>query len=88
MESILIFAGMIGAVVVAVVEMIKQTAPKMPKNLIPVISFLVGIMIALAAVPFTDLDTVSRLWAGVFAGLAATGLFELAFNPRQGTVGK
>lgn len=42
-----------------------------------------GIFIGFVAYPFTDLDLVSRIWAGAFAGLSATGIFELT-NYRDG----
>ncbi|EME75209.1 hypothetical protein CHCC20335_1870 [Bacillus paralicheniformis] len=43
----------------------------------PAVSFVLGIAFGAVAYPFTDLDPVLRLWAGGFAGLAATGLFEI-----------
>lgn len=49
----------------------------MPTNIMPAVSFFLGIAFGAVAYPFTDLDPVLRLWAGGFAGLAATGLFEI-----------
>lgn len=83
MEQVLIFATIILPIVTALVELVKRTI-SLPKNILPLISLLVGLVIGAAAYPFSDLDLVMRLWAGGFAGLAATGLFELAINKREG----
>lgn len=82
MEEVLVFATIVLPIVTALVELLKKTFP-ISKNLIPAISVVVGIIIGAAAYPFTDLELVLRLWAGGFAGLAGTGLFELV-KPRQG----
>lgn len=82
MEQVLIFATILLPVVTALVELAKKTV-KIPKNLIPLLSLILGLIIGIVAYPFTDLDTVLRLWAGGFAGLAGTGLFEL-IKPREG----
>ena len=83
MEQVLIFATVLLPIVTAVVELIKKTV-SLPKNIVPALSFVVGIAIGAAAYPFSDLDLIMRLWAGGFAGLAGTGLFELAVNKREG----
>ena len=82
MEEILIFATILLPIVTALVELVKKTFP-IKNNFIPAISVVVGLIIGAAAYPFTDLDTVLRLWAGGLAGLAGTGLFELV-KPRDG----
>ncbi|WP_153465154.1 holin [Sediminibacillus terrae] len=84
MEDVLIFATVILPIVTALVELAKRTVT-IPKNIVPSVSFVAGIVIGAAAYPFTDLELVLRLWAGGFAGLAGTGLFELAVNKREGT---
>lgn len=76
MEEVLIFATILLPIVTAVVELFKKSFP-LRNNFIPLISLAVGLVIGAVAYPFTDLDTVLRLWAGGFAGLAGTGLFEL-----------
>lgn len=85
-ESVYLFAAVLVVVVTGIVEMIKLTFPKMPKNYVPVMAFVVGILLGIAGATFTHLGIEERIWAGAFAGLAATGLFELAFNPRAGQV--
>lgn len=65
------------------VELVKRSV-NLPKNAVPVISFILGIAIGAVAYPFTELSLVLRLWSGGFAGLASTGLFELVINNRAG----
>nr|WP_143804781.1 holin [Paraliobacillus ryukyuensis] len=60
----------------------EKTFP-LPKNIIPMISFIVGIVIGAIRYPFTSMELVLRLWAGGLAGLSATGLFEIV-NKREG----
>ncbi|MYL56324.1 holin [Virgibacillus halodenitrificans] len=76
MQQVLIFATIIMPVVAALVELVKRTVA-LKKNIVPAISFIIGIIVGTAAYPFTDMDLVLRIWAGGFAGLAGTGLFEL-----------
>lgn len=76
MTDVLIFATILAPIILAVIQLIKVSTP-IKKNYIPLIAFVVGIFIGFAASPFTELELVLRLWAGVLAGLSATGLFEL-----------
>lgn len=80
----LIFATVLLPIVTSLVELVKRTV-NLPKNIIPLISFVVGLVIGLVAYPFTELELMMRLWAGGFAGLAGTGLFELTMNKREGS---
>ncbi|WP_046213108.1 holin [Paenibacillus wulumuqiensis] len=83
-NDVLTFASTLAVIILALVQMVK-TALTIPKSLVPVIGMVIGLLIGAAAYPFTELDLVARLWAGGLAGLSATGLFELAFNPKNGT---
>ena len=83
MMSVLLFATIITPIATALVELIKKTI-NIPVNFLPLISLITGLVVGLAAEPFTDLDVVLRLWAGAFAGLSGTGLYEL-FTKREGT---
>lgn len=83
MEQVMLFATLLVPIITAVLEMVKRTV-NLPKNIVPAIAFLVGIAVSAAAYPFTDLALDLRVWAGALAGLAATGLFEMTFNPRSG----
>ncbi|MED0799303.1 holin [Bacillus inaquosorum] len=83
MQDVLIFATVLAPILTALVQLVKKTV-KLPTNVVPALSFVIGIGLGAVAYPFTDLDLVLRLWAGGFAGLAATGLFELGVK-REGT---
>ncbi|WP_053219576.1 holin [Virgibacillus senegalensis] len=82
MENVLMFATVLFPIVSALVELVKKTF-KLPKNIIPSISLLIGMIIGTIAYPFTEMDVILRLWAGGIAGLAGTGLFELV-KKREG----
>ncbi|GEM02192.1 Bacteriophage A118-like holin, Hol118 [Halolactibacillus halophilus] len=76
MEQVLVFATLLLPIVTAVVELVKKTV-NISKNYLPLISLIVGLLVGAIAYPFTDFELVLRLWAGGFAGLSGTGLFEL-----------
>ncbi|MFS0560150.1 holin [Terribacillus sp. 179-K 1B1 HS] len=76
MEEVLIFATVISPIALALVQLVKKTAP-VSNRYLPLISLLIGLVVGFMASPFTELDTVLRLWAGGFAGLAGSGLFSL-----------
>lgn len=82
MQEVLAFATVIAPIILALVELAKRTVT-FPKNYVPIIALILGLLVGFAAQPFTDLDLVLRLWAGGLAGLSSTGLFEL-FNKREG----
>ncbi|MDN7241198.1 holin [Planococcus sp. N028] len=75
MTEVLLFSSIIAPIVMALVEVVKKTV-NTPINLIPVIALVIGLIVGFAAQPFSDLDLTLRLWAGVLAGLAGTGLYE------------
>lgn len=83
MEAVLLFATILSPVVAALVELIKQTV-NIQKNYLPLIALVIGLLVSFVAYPFTDMELVLRLWSGGFAGLAATGLYELT-TKRDGT---
>ena len=83
LTSVLVLASIIAIGSPFVVEAIKNMF-NIPKNFLPLISVVVGVVIALAAFPFTDADPVTRVWAGVLSGLGGTGAFEL-IKKRPGT---
>lgn len=83
MTAVLLFATLLAPIILALVELVKRTAP-IPNNFIPLIAFAVGIFIGFAGAPFTELPLDLRLWSGGLSGLAATGLFELG-TKREGT---
>jgi hypothetical protein len=83
LNQVLLFTTILSPILTALVGVIKTTV-KVPDNYLPAISIVVGLVIGLAAQSFTDLDMVSRLWAGLLAGLGGTGLYEV-FKNRTGT---
>ncbi|MFC3749845.1 holin [Paenibacillus sp. GCM10012306] len=83
LSNVLAFASLLSVFVLTGVQLVKVTV-KVPKNMVPLIGVIVGMLIGAAAYPFTDMELVLRLWAGALSGLSATGLFELAFNNRIG----
>jgi hypothetical protein len=82
LSNVMAFATVLAAVVLALVQLAKTTV-NLPKNIVPLVSVVIGILVGAAAFPFTGLELVLRLWAGGLAGLSATGLFELG-NKREG----
>ncbi|WP_085523841.1 holin [Tuberibacillus sp. Marseille-P3662] len=83
MNEILTFATIVLPIVTAVTELIKRTV-SVPKNFVPLIALVTGLAIGYAATPMTNIDWVLRLWGGGIAGLSSTGLYEIAFNKREG----
>jgi hypothetical protein len=83
LNNVMAFASVLAVFVLALVQLVKTTV-NLPKNIVPLIGVVIGILVGAAASPFTDLDLVLRLWAGGLAGLSATGLFELGLNKREG----
>jgi hypothetical protein len=83
LTEVFAFASLLSVFVLAIVQLVK-VAVNVPKNILPLVGLGVGLVIGLVSFPFTDLELVLRLWAGGLAGLSATGLFELAFNKRNG----
>jgi hypothetical protein len=79
LNQVMVFASVLAAAVFAVLQTVKATV-SIPKNFIPIIGLVIGILAGWAAYPFTDLEVVPRLWAGAFAGLSSTGIFELGKN--------
>lgn len=82
LNQVLIFGSILVPIISALVELLKKTI-NLPKNYVPLLSLVLGLLIGALAYPFTDFEITLRLWAGGLAGLSATGLFEL-FKPRKG----
>ncbi|NUU64468.1 holin [Paenibacillus agri] len=84
LNTVLAFASMLAVFVMALVQLVKNSF-NLPRNLVPVVGLALGLVVGVVSYPFTNMDLIMRLWAGGLAGLSATGLFELAFNKREGT---
>ncbi|MHA6533045.1 holin [Paenibacillus sp. BAC0078] len=87
LDNVMAFASVLAVFILALVQLIKNNI-NLPRNAVPFIGLGIGLLIGAAAYPFTNLELTLRLWSGGLAGLSATGLFELAFNNRQGTTRK
>ncbi|MGE7607634.1 holin [Peribacillus frigoritolerans] len=83
MQQVLIFTTILAPIVAAVVQVVKQTVT-LPNNVLPILSLVIGLAVGSVAFPFTEMDLVLRLWAGAFAGLGGTGLYELVAK-REGS---
>ncbi|WP_054948990.1 holin [Numidum massiliense] len=83
MEAMLVLVTVISPITVAFVEVLKRSFG-VPTRLLPLISLAAGVVLGLAFYPFTSASADLRAWAGALAGLAATGLFEVAFQKREG----
>ncbi|WP_342547640.1 holin [Paenibacillus sp. FSL P2-0089] len=84
LNNVLAFATLISVFVLALVQLVKTTV-NVPRNLLPWIGLIIGLLIGWAAYPFSDLELTLRLWGGGLAGLSATGLFELVLSNRPGS---
>lgn len=73
--ELLLLVTLISPVIIGLSEVAKQTV-RIPKNIIPLVAIFIGIMVGIAAAPFTTVDIFIRIWAGVIAGLASVGLYE------------
>lgn len=83
LNNVLAFASVLAIFVLALVQLVKNTV-NLPRNIVPAVGLVIGLLVGAVAYPFTDMNLVLRLWAGGLAGLSATGLFELAFSKRDG----
>lgn len=82
MDEILVLGGVISGVVFALVELIKHSEV-VPPRFLPYVGLAVGLTAGYAAFPFTELDLVMRLWAGLVAGLGATGFYEVVKGSKK-----
>lgn len=73
--ELLLLVTLISPVIIGLSEVAKQTV-RIPKNIIPLVAIFIGIIVGIAAAPFTTVDIYIRIWAGVIAGLASVGLYE------------
>lgn len=83
MDNLLVFATVLAPIVTALIQVITKSV-KVPKDSVPLLALIVGIVVGFVAYPFTDLSFDLRMWAGALAGLSSVGLFEL-INRRTGT---
>lgn len=82
MAGIEVFATVLVPIILGLIQAIKSSVA-LPKNIIPLVAVVLGLLVGLVAYPFTDLTFDLRLWAGALAGMASVGLFEIS-NYRPG----
>lgn len=87
MQVVLAFASTLSVMIFALVQLVKNSVT-IPKNLVPAVGLIIGLLIGVVAYPFTELNLTMRLWSGGLAGLSATGLFELVLSKRLGKTNK
>ncbi|PTK16705.1 holin [Mammaliicoccus sciuri] len=83
MEQIIIFAGVISALTLGIVQVLKQTK-SIPANWLPVAAMVIGAIIGglTEFVPelINELSLGGRVLAGLISGLMATGIWETFKN--------
>lgn len=86
LNSAMAFVAVLAPIVTAIVQVIKTNVP-MPKNVVPLVAVGIGLIIGIASqfLGMGSYDWPVRIVAGIFAGLSAVGLFETAFNKREGS---
>lgn len=83
-NEILLFATILAPMITAFFQLAKQVTEGIPKRYIPLMALIIGIAVGALGQPFTDMELVSRLWAGALGGLGATGLFEMVKTKKEG----
>jgi len=82
MNEVLAFSTVLMPLVVALVEVVKRVATLEARHT-PVVALVTGIIVGIAASPFTEFMLLERAWAGAIAGLGAMGLFDLGRKMRK-----
>ena len=75
-----IFITILTPIVTGVVEALKKTFPNIPVNYHTLLAVVVAIGLSSLGWIFTDLPAVYRLWGGLFAGLSAAKVYDIAKN--------
>lgn len=78
-EQAVAFAGLISfitPITTALVEVVKKTIPKYDTRYSTAVAVLVSIGLSWLTWDITTLDTGMRLWAGLLAGIASSGLYS------------
>ncbi len=87
MDEIIIYAGIISVLTVALVQLIKKTTTIADK-LMPLVSFFIGLLVGAVALVIpeitADLSVGGHLLAGAISGLSASGIYDLATKTKQG----
>ncbi|MDT2824340.1 holin [Vagococcus lutrae] len=79
MNEILLAASVIGAIVMAVTQMVKQAVED--NKWLPIVNVVIGILVGVVyAVTIVKGDIAIYAWAGALSGLGAGGFYDLQAN--------
>lgn len=79
MNEILLAASVIGAIVMAVTQMVKQVVED--NKWLPIVNVVIGILVGVVyAVTIVKSDIAIYAWAGALSGLGAGGFYDLQAN--------
>lgn len=82
MDNILLATSIIGAIVVGVTQMIKQTA--INNKWLPFLNVLFGLIIGISyALTIVHGEVATYAWAGILAGMSAGGFYDLPANGKS-----
>lgn len=76
----MLLASIVLLVVNGFIEVVKRLF-NVNKRFLPAIAVVVGAVIGALAI-FLDADLITRIWAGIVAGMSSVGLFELSKNAK------
>lgn len=87
MDTIIVYAGVISVLTLAIVQLVK-TSSNIPNKLMPLISTVIGVAVGVAALFIPEitgqLSVGGHLLAGAISGLSASGLYDLAAKTKDG----
>lgn len=82
MDNILLATSIIGAIVVGVTQMIKQTA--INNKWLPFLNVFLGLIIGISyALTIVHGEVATYAWAGILAGMSAGGFYDLPANGKS-----
>lgn len=79
METIIVFAGVLAVLTVALTQLVKKTTT-VPKNLMPIISLAIGLVVGGIALVVPEITSGLSVGVHILAG----GIYDLATKTSQG----
>lgn len=76
-NNAVLVAAILAPITTGIIEVVKQTA-NINKQYLPILSLLVGILVAVLIALGTDQDIVQFVLVGIVGGLGASGLYDQA----------
>ncbi len=74
-NNAVLVAAILAPITTGIIEVVKQTA-NIDKQYLPILSLLVGILVAVLIALGTDQDLVQFVLVGIVGGLSASGLYD------------